>query len=45
MDNFKRLLLYLRPYRFRVALAVVLMFGVTLSAIPMPLLQNRSWTW
>lgn len=41
MENFKRLLLYLRPYRFRVALAVALMFAVTLSAIPMPLLQKQ----
>lgn len=41
MDNFKRLLLYLRPYRFRVAFAVALMFAVTLSAIPMPLLQKQ----
>ncbi|HVK03988.1 MAG TPA: ABC transporter ATP-binding protein [Armatimonadaceae bacterium] len=41
MDSFKRLLRYLRPYRMRVALAVVLMFAVTLSAIPMPLLQKQ----
>jgi subfamily B ATP-binding cassette protein MsbA len=41
MDNFKRLLSYLRPYRLRVAIAVVLMFAVTLSAIPMPLLQKH----
>lgn len=41
MDSFKRLLRYLRPYRFRVGLAVVLMFVVTLSAIPMPLLQKQ----
>jgi len=40
MDNFKRLLRYLKPYRYRVALIVVLMFIVTLSAIPMPLLQK-----
>jgi len=41
MDNFKRLLRYLKPYRFRVALAVGLMFAVTLSAIPLPLLQKQ----
>ncbi len=41
MDNFKRLLRYLRPYRFRVAFAVMLMFVVTLSAIPMPLMQKQ----
>lgn len=41
MYNFKRLLLYLRPYRFRVGLIVALMFVVTLSAIPMPLLQKQ----
>jgi subfamily B ATP-binding cassette protein MsbA len=41
MHNFKRLLGYLRPYRLRVALAVALMFMVTLSAIPMPLLQKQ----
>jgi len=40
MDNFKRLLRYLKPYRFRVGISVVLMFVVTLSAIPMPLLQK-----
>lgn len=40
MDNFKRLLRYLKPYRVRVALSVVLMFAVTLSAIPMPLFQK-----
>lgn len=40
MYNFKRLLRYLRPYRYRVALIVALMFLVTLSAIPMPLLQK-----
>lgn len=40
MDNFKRLLRYLKPYRYRVALIVALMFVVTLSAIPMPLLQK-----
>jgi len=36
MNNFTRLLGYLKPYRGRVALAVVLMFLVTLSALPMP---------
>lgn len=41
MENFKRLLRYLRPYRYRVALSVLLMFIVTLSAIPMPLLQKQ----
>src|SRR4029079_16301781 len=41
MDNFKRLLRYLRPYRYRVAIAVALMFVVTLSAIPMPLFQKQ----
>jgi subfamily B ATP-binding cassette protein MsbA len=41
MENYTRLLLYLKPYRFRVALSVVLMFGVTLSAIPMPLFQKK----
>jgi subfamily B ATP-binding cassette protein MsbA len=41
MHNFKRLLLYLRPYRTRVALAMFLMFAVTVSAIPMPLLQKQ----
>ena len=41
MQNFKRLILYLRPYRVRVVLAVVLIIGVTLSAIPMPLLQKE----
>ena len=40
MQNFKRLLLYLRPYRVRVAFAVGLMFAVTLSAIPLPLFQK-----
>ena len=41
MDNFKRLIRYLRPYRYRVAIAVLLMFGVTLSAIPLPLFQKE----
>jgi subfamily B ATP-binding cassette protein MsbA len=40
MENFKRLLQYLRPYRVRVAIGVALMFVVTLSAIPMPLFQK-----
>jgi subfamily B ATP-binding cassette protein MsbA len=42
MENYKRLLRYLRPYRYRVALSVVLMFVVTLSAIPMPLFQKQA---
>jgi len=41
MDDFKRLLRYLRPYRIRVAMAVALMIVVTLSAIPMPLFQKQ----
>ncbi len=41
MDNFKRILLYLKPYRVRVAFSVGLMFLVTLSAIPMPLFQQQ----
>ena len=41
MENFKRLLRYLRPYRIRVGIAVALMFVVTLSAIPMPLFQKQ----
>ena len=41
MHNFKRLLQYLRPYRLRVGLSVLLMFVVTLSAIPLPLLQKQ----
>src|SRR5688572_9887460 len=41
MENYKRLLLYLKPYRFRVGLSVILMFGVTLAAIPMPLFQKK----
>lgn len=41
MENYRRLLLYLKPYRFRVGLSVALMFGVTLSAIPMPLFQKK----
>ena len=41
MDDFKRLLRYLKPYRIRVAMAVALMIVVTLSAIPMPLFQKQ----
>lgn len=41
MHNFTRLLQYLKPYRLRVVTAVALMFLVTLSAIPMPLLQKQ----
>src|SRR5262249_26570710 len=41
MENYKRLLRYLRPYRIRVSMAVGLMFVVTLSAIPMPLFQKE----
>ncbi len=36
MSNFRRLLGYLRPYRYRVFLAVFLMFMVTLTALPLP---------
>ncbi len=36
MSNFGRLLGYLKPYRYRVLLAVFLMMLVTLSALPMP---------
>lgn len=38
MSNFRRLLGYLKPYRWRVVAAVVLMALITLSAVPMPLL-------
>ncbi|MCC6442645.1 MAG: ABC transporter ATP-binding protein [Armatimonadetes bacterium] len=38
MDNFIRLLGFLKPYRWRVALAVSLMLVIALSALPMPLL-------
>ena len=38
MNNFWRLLGYLKPYRWRVIAAVVLMALITLSAVPMPLL-------
>jgi ABC-type multidrug transport system fused ATPase/permease subunit len=41
MENYKRVLGYLRPYRVRVVLSVLLMFLVTLSAIPMPLIQKE----
>jgi ABC-type multidrug transport system fused ATPase/permease subunit len=36
MSNFSRLLTYLKPYRARVGIAVVLMLLVTLSTLPMP---------
>lgn len=36
MSNFGRLLGYLKPYRFRVGIAVALMLLVTLTALPMP---------
>jgi ABC-type multidrug transport system fused ATPase/permease subunit len=36
VSNFRRLLGYLKPYRTRVSVAIVLMTLVTLSAIPMP---------
>ncbi len=38
MNNFWRLLGYLKPYRWRVISAVLLMALITLSAVPMPLL-------
>ncbi len=41
MENYKRVLEYLKPYRVRVMLSVLLMFLVTLSAIPMPLIQKE----
>lgn len=41
MHNFKRLILYLKPYRVRVGISVLLMFVVTLSAIPLPLFQRE----
>jgi subfamily B ATP-binding cassette protein MsbA len=41
MDNYKRVSGYLKPYRSRVGIAVGLMFLVTLSAIPMPLIQKE----
>ncbi len=36
MNNFSRLLSYLKPYRTRVGIAVGLMLLVTLTALPMP---------
>jgi subfamily B ATP-binding cassette protein MsbA len=41
VNDFKRLILYLRPYRVRVSMAISLMFVVTLSAIPLPLFQKE----
>jgi len=38
MNNFWRLLGYLKPYRWRVIAAVLLMGLITVSAVPMPLL-------
>lgn len=38
MNNFWRLLGYLKPYRWRVIAAVLLMALITVSAVPMPLL-------
>lgn len=38
MNNFWRLLRYLKPYRWRVVSAVLLMGLITVSAVPMPLL-------
>lgn len=38
MNNFWRLLRYLKPYRWRVISAVLLMGLITVSAVPMPLL-------
>ncbi len=40
MGNFGRLLSYLKPYRMRVGVAVVLMLLITISMIPMPLIQR-----
>ena len=40
MDDFKRLLQYLRPYRVRVVLSVGLLLLTTLSTIPGPLFQK-----
>jgi ABC-type multidrug transport system fused ATPase/permease subunit len=40
MDDFKRLLQYLKPYRVRVILAVGLLLLTTLSTIPGPLFQK-----
>lgn len=53
MNNFWRLLGYLKPYRWRVVSAVVLMALITVSAVPMPLLfqyviddvfPNKNWS-
>ncbi len=38
MNNFRRLLGYLKPYGWRVIAAVLLMALITVSAVPMPLL-------
>lgn len=52
MNNLWRLLGYLKPYRWRVIAAVVLMALITVSAVPMPLLfqyilddvfPNKNW--
>jgi subfamily B ATP-binding cassette protein MsbA len=53
MNNFWRLLGYLKPYRWRVIAAVLLMGLITVSAVPMPLLfqyviddvfPNKKWS-
>jgi len=53
MNNFWRLLGYLKPYRWRVIAAVFLMGLITVSAVPMPLLfqyviddvfPNKKWS-
>ncbi|MCL6474652.1 MAG: ABC transporter ATP-binding protein/permease [Firmicutes bacterium] len=53
MNNFWRLLGYLKPYRWRVIAAVLLMGLITISAVPMPLLfqyviddvfPNKKWS-
>ncbi len=41
MGNVKRLLNYLRPYRVRVIIAVLLMGFVTFSLVPIPLMFER----
>ena len=41
MNNFKRLVLYLKPYRVRVGFSIALMFAVTLTQIPFPLFQAK----
>ena len=41
MNNFKRLILYLKPYRVRVGFSIALMFAVTLTQIPFPLFQAK----